>query len=94
LNSSSKSEAQEKIFSQMSQGAQDYAGKAQHFAEISRAVHEAALGNGRISTLDGNWPPIQKLIAQFDSLVAELSTGFEKFQGDVERFRKPFKRAQ
>jgi hypothetical protein len=87
-------EAQEQVFDQMHSIAKEYSLKAGRFAELSKSVHAATMGNARVSTLDKEWPEVQKLVGEFEQTSLELSSLNEKFQTQVNLFRNPAKRVQ
>lgn len=85
---------QEEMLGEMRDTANAYSQKANRFAEISGEVHDVTEGNARISTLDPQWPGVQKLVFEFERVVSDLLAMNEKFQRDVETFRNPARRVR
>jgi hypothetical protein len=97
LNNWNKTEGrdqQEAAFNDMMATTKEYAAKAARFPELSKAVYNATMGSGRISTLDKEWPEVQKLVNEFDRLTGELISINDKFQNQVDLFRNPSKRVR
>ncbi len=82
----------EKIFEDMRGLASDYSLQAQSLSSISRDMQSATAGAARISSLEANWPQVQKLVSGFDTAIETLAKLNEKFQRKAEGFRNPSKR--
>jgi hypothetical protein len=94
---SAKGESHDKredIFTEMRGAASDYSVRANRFAEINREVNAAVMGAAKISSLDPQWTPVQKLVQEFDRTVLELADINERFQQKVEAFRNPSRRVR
>ncbi len=85
---------QEETFNEMHAIAKEYSSKAGKFSELSKSVHAATAGQARVSTLDKEWPDVQKLVNEFDRLSGELSGINDRFQSAVDIFRNPSKRVR
>lgn len=97
MNNWSKTEGkaeQEELFNQMHSSAKEYSTKAGQLSSLSKSVHSATMGSARVSTLDKEWPEVQKLVGEFDSLLIELQSINERFNRQNESFRNPAKRVR
>lgn len=62
-----------KLYSTMVETAQNYSMKAQHLSQLSHDMADATAGYARVSSLESNWPQVQKIISDFDRSNQELS---------------------
>jgi hypothetical protein len=62
-----------KLYSTMVETAQNYSMKAQHLSQLSHDMADATAGYARVSSLESNWPQVQKIINDFDRSNQELS---------------------
>ena len=85
---------QEQLFEQMHSSAKEYSSKARQLSTISKNVQTATMGSSRISTLDKEWPEVQKLLGEFDSTLIEMQSLNERFNRQNESFRNPAKRVR
>jgi len=93
-NKATSRREQEEIFTEMRDAGHEYSARANRFAEINREVNGATMGKAWVSTLDPEWPEVQKLVSEFDLTVSELAKLYEKFQSKVDLFRNPAKRVR
>lgn len=61
-----------KLYSTMVETAQNYSMKAQHLSQLSHDMADATAGYARVSSLESNWPQVQKIINDFDRSNQEL----------------------
>jgi hypothetical protein len=86
--------ASEDIYGEMVKTARSYTEKAQRLPGYSREMHTVTMGDAKVSTLDKNWPEVQKVIDGMDRTVLELRELREKFESQVDLFRNPSKRVK
>ncbi|MGE0529590.1 MAG: hypothetical protein AB7G93_07030 [Bdellovibrionales bacterium] len=82
-------EARTSIYNEMSRTAHEYSNKAGTYAELGQEIRSQTMDRPRISSLDPNWPEIQRKVMEFDQLVRDLDRLNEAFVNHVKRFRDP-----
>lgn len=88
LNQIDANGSEEKLaWAELKATAEKYADKAQGLSKISLNVDALALGSTKISNLDERWPKMQKSVADFDQLVAQLAQLNDRFLRGAQSFK-------
>nr|HMN68968.1 hypothetical protein [Bdellovibrionales bacterium] len=85
---------QDDVFAEMQGVAQTHSERASRLGPLSKEMSDVTLSNPKITSLNKEWPEVQKLQLEFEQLQAELMQLNERFERKSEAFRNPFKRAQ
>lgn len=80
----------ENITTDMGSFAEGYTRKAQRYQGIAKEIRDVT-GDGRITSLDPEWPHVQKLLREYEQVNAELVQIQAQFNASLERFRRQSK---
>lgn len=61
------------IYEKMGASAKDFSKEAQKLPELSARVKESTMGNAKISSVDSNWPQMQKYMTELEGINIKLA---------------------